>query len=182
LQAAQRVDPVHAGHHHVEQDDVGRVALLHGRNHLVPTGIRPRVVSTQRQKGAQVIGERGIVVDDRDVRFSQRFDSVIGNDMITDPRAKASSPPSCLRGDQIRPPTPSTTRRASGSARPRPPRFSSNAPGALSYAVCTLPSSATTITAEVWPSREAYRRSAATTHGPAFSRRTARKTASRVLR
>jgi len=35
LQRAQRLQPVHARHHDVEQHDVGRIALLHRRQHFV---------------------------------------------------------------------------------------------------------------------------------------------------
>ena len=66
LQRLQRLDPVHAGHHHVEQHDVRGVALLDRREHLVAARIGPRFVAAQRQKRAQVARKRGIVVDDGD--------------------------------------------------------------------------------------------------------------------
>ena len=71
LQRAQRLEAVHAGHHHVEQHDVGRIALLDGREHLVAARVRARVVAAQREERPQVIGERRIVVHDGDERFLQ---------------------------------------------------------------------------------------------------------------
>ena len=71
LQRAQRFEPVHAGHHDVEQHDVGRIALLDRGEHLVAARIGPRFVSAQRQERPQVVGEGRIVVDDGDVGFLQ---------------------------------------------------------------------------------------------------------------
>src|SRR5262249_31792645 len=131
--------------------DVRRIALLDGRDELVAPRVRTRLVAAQRQKRPQVVGEGGVVVDDRDERFLQCEDSISGNVSTADPRGRASSPAmSC--GDQRRPPRPSITRLANGNASPRPPRIASNSPGTLLYTLCTCVSSATTTTAAARPS------------------------------
>ena len=151
LQRPQRLEPVHARHHHVEQHDVGRIALLDGGEHLVAARVRARLVAAQRQERPQVVGERRIVVDDGDEWLLQRADSASGKrDDDRAAREPASSPSAA--GDQMRPPWRSMTRRAIGSASPRPPRFSSNGAGARSYAVCTFVFAATTTTAACTPS------------------------------
>ena len=71
----------------------------------------------------------------------------------------------------MRPPWPSMTRRASGSARPRPPRLSSNGSGVASYACCTVAARDTMTIAQLRPSRVSRRRSATTVAGPGFSRK-----------
>ena len=85
LERPQRLEAVHARHHHVEQHDVGRVALLTAATHFVAARVRARLVAAQREEGPQIIRERRIVVDDGDKRFLQRFNSVIGREMMADP-------------------------------------------------------------------------------------------------
>ena len=71
LQGPQRFEPVHPGHHDVEQHDVRRVAGLDGRQHFVPARERAGLVSAQREKRLQVPGKCRIVVDNGDVRLRQ---------------------------------------------------------------------------------------------------------------
>ena len=73
LQRAQRLEAVHAGHHHVEQHDVGRIALLDRRHDLVAARVGPRLVAAEREERPQVIGESRIVVDDRDEGLLQQL-------------------------------------------------------------------------------------------------------------
>ncbi len=47
FQRPQRLQAVHARHHHVEQDDVGRVALLDRRDHFVAPRVGTGVVAAQ---------------------------------------------------------------------------------------------------------------------------------------
>ena len=113
--------------------------------------------------------------------------------MIADPRETGSaargswdgpaSGPGAGAGAAIRPPCPSMTRRASGSARPSPPRFSSNAPAIA--LVCRLYGAGIAddhhgCALAVLAFRAAARRPRRT--GPPFSRRTARKMASNAAR
>ena len=72
LQRAQRFEAVHPRHHHVEQHDVGRIALLDRGEQFVAARVGARVVAAQRQEGPQVVGKCGIVVDDGDERLFQR--------------------------------------------------------------------------------------------------------------
>ena len=78
LEQLERLEAVHAGHHHVEQHDVGRIALLDRRQQLVAARVGARLIAAEREEGAQVIRERGIVIHDGDVGFLQRFNSLGG--------------------------------------------------------------------------------------------------------
>ena len=186
LQRAQRLEAVHARHHHVEQHDVGRIALLDGGEHLVAARVGARLVAAQREEGPQVVRR----TRNRRPRWRRRVSSTLQlrQGKRDDGRSARDADRGCpdrrcvLAGDQMRPPCPSMTRRASGSARPRPPRFSSNGAGSRSYAACTLLSSATTTTASWPPSRSRAGARRPRSHGPGFSRRIARKIASNAVR
>ncbi len=102
LERPQRLEPVHPGHHHVEQHDVRRVALLDGRQHFVAAREGARLVPAQREKRLQVPRECRIVVDDGDVGFLQRHHSSRGTDTTMAPRDAGSASPAS--GDQTRPP------------------------------------------------------------------------------
>ncbi len=70
FQRLQRLQAIHAGHRHVEQHDVGRLALADGGDDLVAARVRAGLVAAQRQKRAQISGKAGVVVDDGDRRSS----------------------------------------------------------------------------------------------------------------
>ena len=72
LQGAQRRHAVEPRHHDVEQDDVGRLGLLHRRQQFVAARIAPGLVSPQGKEGPQVLREAGIVINDGYVRFLHR--------------------------------------------------------------------------------------------------------------
>ena len=67
LERPERREPIQAGHHHVEQDDVGRLGLLHRGEQLVAARVAARFIAAQGKERPQVGGEGGIVVDNGDV-------------------------------------------------------------------------------------------------------------------
>ena len=149
LQRAQRLEPVHAGHHHVEQHDVRRIALLDRGEHLVAARIGPRLVAAQREERPQVIGERGIVVDDGDVGFLQRDllreGQSNGNLDGGHPRGGAAG----AGGARGRGPRRSTRPAGSGGAGGGRRAFRRRRRGRARAAVCTLSASLMTTTAAV---------------------------------
>ena len=101
LERAQRREAVQAGHHHVEQHDVGRIRLPDGGEQFVAARVGPRVVAAEREERPEVVGESRVVVDDRDVGLLHAAfsDSVAtGSDSTMDRRPRAAM------GDDTRPP------------------------------------------------------------------------------
>ena len=73
------------------------------------------LVSSQREERPKIIGEGGIVVNDGDVGFFQRFNSP-GAERLMRCFARRARPDKA--GDQMRPPCASMTRRAIGQREP----------------------------------------------------------------
>ena len=69
FERAQSGQAVQARHHHVEQDDIGGFGLFHRREQLVPACVAARFISAQREKGSQVGGEPGIIINNRNKRL-----------------------------------------------------------------------------------------------------------------
>jgi hypothetical protein len=167
LQVPQGLEAVHAGHHHVEQHDVGGLALPHRGQELVSARVGAGLVTAQRQERAQVRGEAGIVIDDSDERFLHAWFSFSGSSTAMEPSTRP------VPVDQTWPPRCSTTRRAIGSARPSPPRNSfSRALGPGSVNSASASSSRAMVSAAIG-SPSTTRRSVATTTGPVRSARAA---------
>ena len=72
FQRLQRLQAVHAGHRHVEQHDVGGLALADGGDDLIAARVRAGLVSAQREKRAQISGKAGVIVHDGNRRSSSR--------------------------------------------------------------------------------------------------------------
>ena len=69
LQRPQRRQAVEAGHHHVEQDDVGSFCLLHGGEHFVAAGVAARFIPAQRKERSEICSKPRIIIDDRNKRL-----------------------------------------------------------------------------------------------------------------
>jgi len=92
FQRAQRRQAVESRHHHVEQHDIGRIALADGGEHLVAPRIGPGLVAAQREERTQVGRKRGIVVDDGHERLSHCGVSCRGSASAHVPRARLPEP------------------------------------------------------------------------------------------
>ena len=70
FQATQRCDAVHAGHHDVEQDDVGQLAEPGRGEQVLTVAVHTREVAARFQKRLQLIRKPGVVVCDGNLRSS----------------------------------------------------------------------------------------------------------------
>ena len=113
---AQRFQPVHVGHGHVQQDDVRRRAGLQAVEQRPPAVVRLHQIATRLEKRGQEPGEVAVVVDDR----QSCAQTLISSGSLTAIAVLAAA------SVKTWPDTCDTSRQASGTARPGPARHGSN--------------------------------------------------------
>ena len=104
---AQRLDAVHAGHHHVEQHHVGQGPGAQPVEQRAAAVIDVDVVAAGAEQRLQIGAEGLVVVDDRET-CRHRVTS----------RGRATPTPAGSRPDHTRPPASAMARHAKGKAKP----------------------------------------------------------------